>query len=527
MVQMKPHQSPNTFSRKHQATGVYCLWIIIVAAVLARIVYAATYEHLYDDTFTTLRYAQNLAEGNGYVFNKGERVYGASSPLYTLVMAGSSFIVPRDEMAAIACWFGVACLVGFVLLMWKFLPLPLHVKPLLAAFLLGYPRIFYWSVTGMEETFILLLAGMMFTALVRRSEVMLGLACALLFVAKLDTVVWIAGGLVGYWAHSGKFPWKSVAYTFVFSVPWIVYATLEFGSIIPHTIVAKQVAYSCILPSRLMDTFLLPVPEAFKGNIWIGIFFAVFAYGSMLSSGWIVVKKREWLMIVFPFYSLVYVALLALSGTALRLWEWWTVPLWGAVLICFSHVISHVAVVRHFLPRKGSFTAFASGAVVILFVLFVLVFEYQNRTDFTLTSERKVAEWLHYHAGRSESVLLEPIGYIGYNSGLYEYDFIGLVSPEVTFLRQMTPGSNRWFVQLLKHRNPTYVVLRSKEFIGNEFLYAGCQDSVFQAQERTWFAQQYTQVLDTGGLTDKEHLLLFRRISMDATALNGMRNVNR
>jgi len=41
-----------------------------------------------DDAFISFRYAQNLVDGNGLVFNPGERVEGYTNLSWTLLMAG-------------------------------------------------------------------------------------------------------------------------------------------------------------------------------------------------------------------------------------------------------------------------------------------------------------------------------------------------------------------------------------------------------------------------------------------------------
>src|SRR4051812_32934819 len=40
-----------------------------------------------DDAYITYRYARNLAEGNGFVFNLGERVQSTTTPLLTILLA--------------------------------------------------------------------------------------------------------------------------------------------------------------------------------------------------------------------------------------------------------------------------------------------------------------------------------------------------------------------------------------------------------------------------------------------------------
>src|SRR6185503_3526481 len=69
----------------------------------------------YDDAFITLRYARNFAEGQGFVYTRGETVLGTSSPLYALTAGIVSRITTLDPLVvanwmsalslAVAAWF--------------------------------------------------------------------------------------------------------------------------------------------------------------------------------------------------------------------------------------------------------------------------------------------------------------------------------------------------------------------------------------------------------------------------------------
>jgi hypothetical protein len=59
--------------------------LVIIVIYLAHVYF---YDYICDDSFITLRYAQNLAEGHGLVFNLNERVEGFTSPLWTILLAG-------------------------------------------------------------------------------------------------------------------------------------------------------------------------------------------------------------------------------------------------------------------------------------------------------------------------------------------------------------------------------------------------------------------------------------------------------
>ena len=66
------------------------LLIAVAAAVALRVALFAATGFQADDAFITYRYAENLAGGLGFVYNAGERVYGTTTPLLTLVLAGAA-----------------------------------------------------------------------------------------------------------------------------------------------------------------------------------------------------------------------------------------------------------------------------------------------------------------------------------------------------------------------------------------------------------------------------------------------------
>ncbi len=78
------------------------LALILILLVLARIAETAATGFTADDAFITYRYADNLARGNGFVYNIGERVQGTSSPLFTLMLAGVALLGGHDTLPAVA-----------------------------------------------------------------------------------------------------------------------------------------------------------------------------------------------------------------------------------------------------------------------------------------------------------------------------------------------------------------------------------------------------------------------------------------
>ena len=118
----------------------------------------------YDDVFISFRYADNLAAGNGLVFNLGERVEGYSNFLWTVILAAFSLLGAHqfhDGLFWVAKMLGVACAVGTCLGIYIYGKKQLRLPLLLAAapaFALAFNGPFaLWGIGGLETPFTMLL----------------------------------------------------------------------------------------------------------------------------------------------------------------------------------------------------------------------------------------------------------------------------------------------------------------------------------------------------------------------------------
>ncbi len=67
-------------------------FLIAVYAILVRVYVLLTTHSTHEDFLITLRYAENIASGRGFVYNAGEHVLGTTTPLYTLLLAIAAWI---------------------------------------------------------------------------------------------------------------------------------------------------------------------------------------------------------------------------------------------------------------------------------------------------------------------------------------------------------------------------------------------------------------------------------------------------
>jgi hypothetical protein len=100
---------------RRSETAVAVALLALLAFGLAR---AAALAWVCDDSFISLRYAQNLIDGHGLVYNAGERVEGYSNLLWTLLLAVLLRLgveaTAAAELPGIAAYLGLAlCLAWF------------------------------------------------------------------------------------------------------------------------------------------------------------------------------------------------------------------------------------------------------------------------------------------------------------------------------------------------------------------------------------------------------------------------------
>lgn len=483
----------------------FLLGLLCCGAVAVRLLLLSKEDYLEDDTYITLRFARNIGEGAGYAFNPGEPVYGASSPLYTLLLSLFAWIVPKEMLPFVALCWSIASIIVAGIVIWKLFPFHLTGRVVAVIGVLGYPRLVYSSISGMEECFILLLMCISFAACVRKWEMLAAVALGMLLLTKLDTTVWFACLLAANTLHLKRLPTRLPLIAVCVAMPWFVYAQLNFGSIIPHTIAAKQVAFPYNDP-RLADIFYALLPQGLQNTTTVSIV-GLALLTVVLSTNILAVKRKDFLILAFPSYCIMYSLILVNSHTSPTVWSRWLVPLWGAVIISTGYVMDIAAerlsvrspIIRFVLP------------VVAAGCLFILPFM-RSRPANESGPYREVAVRLKDIAKSHESIMLEPIGLIGYVSNLYIHDFVGLVSPAVTNARRESGYSDRWYVRYLRVHSPTYVLLRVFELQENEFGYgSGYGDGIFKGTEREWFEQHYVSVFLSSRVEQQNAFVLFKR----------------
>jgi hypothetical protein len=225
--------------------GAYAVWRVIHLAWTC------------DDAFISYRYAKHLIEGQGLVFNPGERVEGITNPLFTLMVAGLMAAGLEPRFASMALGAVAYVVVAATLAWWSYrkrsttgLWLPLG-----ACFWLAQDDLHVWGTGGLETTVFaaLALGGMACLSVSQRLRgavlggVLLALACLTRPDGILFAVVGVAAPFLLRSDASRSGPRPALSWTVAVATPVLVLCTglvafklLYYGRVLPTAFYAKS-----------------------------------------------------------------------------------------------------------------------------------------------------------------------------------------------------------------------------------------------------------------------------------------------
>lgn len=315
--------------------SIYTIVLLLGAVWIVVKYYALYWPFATDDAYITLRYALHWAEGYGIVWNIGEQppVEGYSNFLF-LWLAKSAFASAVDPLLVLklVSAFSLFCSAVLLFLIVS-LFIPRKAAVLAPAFLLQFPGVIHWSLSGLETATYQFISLAAFSALLQAmgyplfrfsssgidrsvrergdlNLLWLSIAGLLVFLAGITRPegpiigVLIAGILISDW-------WRRIARTkdraalvrrifrefccilLIFFIPYAVYFYWRFdyfGRLLPNTVYCKM-AYDGPAWALDADYVLWTLPA---------ILFAIYAF----------VKNRHLIFLSALMYSLLYMLVL-------------------------------------------------------------------------------------------------------------------------------------------------------------------------------------------------------------------------
>ena len=448
--------------------------IVIIGLMMLSIIplyIAFTYPHIYlgDDSLITLTFVKNIIKGNGWIYNHPPAVLATTTPLFTIIISGLSYLFSFVKITQIAVMFSVFCLLGIV---WTFF----FARKILAihnylVFLIGLLIIFSLNIgiIGMELyffTFLLLLTIIFYH---NDYNLVSGILSGLLFLVRgegvliviilfsIKSVSWIVLSFNNKTNNSKIYLKKITKLSIGFFIPfivWAVYSWLLFGNIFPNTLRAKLVQnYSGIWKSftfRLFNEWLpgwsnqLDLFEIRGLSLW---------YPLILVGLFTILKKnKKWF--VFLLWLIVYICGYSVLGVAGYIW--YGFHIYFVLMLCYGFGIFSIA--EYIYKIKNQFFVYALLFVLLLFSIYpVIKSNWNHMVSPKITARSKtyysMSQWLNNNVEPSKTIAYFEIGYLGFYTNNKIFDLVGLTNPEV--LKYI---ANRNFSQGFWNANPDYLI---------------------------------------------------------------------
>ncbi len=429
-----PGATPLHARLKHAHPLGLATGILVVVGVITILLTGRVYN---DDPYITFRYARNLAEGRGFVYNPGERVAGTTAPLFALVLGGllSLGLTVRagvTVLAAVAYGLMGACA-------WRLmrrLGMPWG-GPVWALLLLIDPQLF--TLYGHETTLAvaLVLAALTFWELGRASAAMI---CAALLVGVRPDGALLGGVLVLMALDRGggrerlegdgefrsacrRRPWPALGWAALVFLPLYGSFVIYYGTPFPNTLAVKmhQGHASDVAP------FWKGTLEFFRTLVWPG---GPSFTGALALLGTGLMFHRRWLGL--PLFVLLYAFAFCLINPPFY-YYWYQYPYWLLRAAAVAWAIGWLAE-----PRIGGWPAWERWGRHAMAPAAALVVAAELWIGFQAVDiQRHRRRWRAYTAAAESiqstdasprRIILDEIGIIGFHLEDWEViDMEGLI----------------------------------------------------------------------------------------------------
>lgn len=460
--------------------------LVLVAALILRSGAALLLgPHPFDDTFITFRYALNLAAGEGFVFNAGERVLGTTSPLWALLLAGVRALgASLPEGALVLSLLADAVT---ALLMWRLLDrLGFPARVSLAAPLLFLALFDALSISrsGMEAPLFSALVLTTLSLLAAGRLPAAGLAAGFAVLTRPEGVVLLAVlALAGALAPGDGRGWRRVlaglAPAAAVLAAWGLFTILYFGSPVPQSIVAKASHVEndpSLVRFSWINLALFATQGQYGGGIyertWLQLNFLLMALAGLGAAALALRTLRErerragLRLVLLTLFPLGYTGGLALSH-AFTWFAWYYGPIYPFAALLAALGAEEVGRLRPAWRIGPALVALLMAAQLAAAVRVKLPAD----RDFLVAGYRESAAAIPKQEGVRVAAL--EIGAVGWQVWpLPVIDLLGLVTPEAV---------GRDPLALLREQRPDYLVVRSDDAAA----------LLARAAEEGWFGMAY------------------------------------
>ncbi|MGA2655221.1 MAG: hypothetical protein ABSF18_04505 [Gammaproteobacteria bacterium] len=443
----------------------------MMIAVVIRIIFWLYTDRTWEDALITITPAQNFWLGYGITHHISEpQVHSFTSPFSLLIpLVGDAFGYGLTLLKLTSLIFAAGA-IYYAYRIGLLLKFHWSAQVLMLSYLATDQLQIFFGMTGMETqlTTAIFLGTVYY--LIQKKWGLLGLFGGLGMLARPEFVFWVPviGLYLLIW-HRKHF--LSVLIPFLcITLPWYLFAFVYYGSFIPNTIVAKSFSgHSVGSFSKVLDYVLdswrnmAPFKEWFFASevpIPLSILAVTVASVILLSicgfiKAWQLRNKELLAISIILAIFIVYRSITQLSPYLM----WYLPPFMALLFLLAAYGLSNVAIRHRYLASTlGCFIAI----MYAIHIPFTFPVEKIVQEKIECDVRFKTGLILNDMMGASDTVVLEPLGYIGYGAfNKTTYDHPGLSSKVV--VKTLKESHNKSIYDLIVLLQPSFIVLRPNE----------------------------------------------------------------
>lgn len=410
-------------------------YIYFLTGLALVVFFVAIFQKLFyspDDTFIYMQYAKNIAAGSGFSFNPGEQSYGITGPVW-VIMITAAYTAGTDGF-----WFSkildLICVLVSILIFFRLTGIFFKQKSLLR-----YTAVFIftvniwlirWAFTGMETSLAVLLTVTVFYLFYLKKYNLMFFLLGVFYLVRPESLVLSVLLFSLILLNSVKeksfslteYLWFLLSFAAVV-VPFMIYAQINFGTILPNTALGKSTLTlnAGVIFLQLKEIFKTLAASSFPEMI-LTILFLVNA-----------IRTKN------------------LQGTLPLLL--WPAALISLYVVTDADIISRYLLVitpmfiltgLKFIEGLNSYKTYYPVVLLVICLLYSQIMFYKfvkpSTDNFTQGVNEcfiPIGEWLNKNTPEGSKILVNDVGAIGYYSNRYIIDAAALVNRDLELNRKI------------------------------------------------------------------------------------------
>ncbi|MBN2542114.1 hypothetical protein JXI42_04550 [bacterium] len=432
---------------------ILCLLFIILGIYIAQ---AISMNFTQDDSYISYRYAKNLVNGDGLVFNKGERVEGYTNFLWIILLAlFTSFgldIITVSKVLGVAS--GAVAVFLTYLISCSFFKKYKYIYRLIPPFILALNGAFaYWSISGMETSFFVMLVLLSLYLYINKNPVFI-VASALSALTRPEGVM-VFGLIIIHELLIRKDTIKTtlvnIAGFAALLIPFAVFKLVYYGDLLPNPFYAKTGMSVEYFKTGFEYLFRFLKHYGFLGLIYL---LPIVFFNEL--------KQEGKLLVLVSFIYTIYIVFV--GGDVLNGHRFFLafVPL---LYILFTYVAMQI--ISRINEKVIRVIVSICLVVVISSVTFFVprhwLFSIRNKEIGLIDSMAFHANILKETFGSDVTLAISTIGAISYYSGATVIDMLGLTDRNIAKNPEAIPGITPTWKE--KNYNVHYLLSRDPDLI--------------------------------------------------------------